>query len=123
MSKIVLGKRPDFIESTVTFPMPDGTDGVISVKYKYRTRTEYAEFIDKMIQSGGASSEEKTLAEMARRGIKSDAANLGEILESWDLDVKLSQESLEQFSDELPAGVAAIMSDYGLRIREGRLGN
>lgn len=124
MSKIILGKRPDFIESTVKFPMPDGEEATIGVKYKYRTRTEYADFLDKTVAAGSAGAgDEKTLREMAERGVKSDAAHLADILVGWDLDEKLTPESLAQFSDELPAGVAAILSDYGARIREGRLGN
>jgi len=124
MSKIVLGARPEFIESKVEFTMPDGSLGVISCKYKYRTRTEFAAFIDETNEKRGATAgEAKTLHDLVVRGVKADAEYLAEALVSWDLDEPLTLKNLEQFADELPAGVVALTNDYRKSINEGRLGN
>lgn len=66
MAKIKLGKRPEnFAPVPVTFPMPDGTEGVVNVTYKYRTRKEFGAYIDELIAQATDSAQAEVKAEIA----------------------------------------------------------
>jgi len=54
MTKIILGKTPKtFAAFPVDFPMPDGTTGEIKATFKYRTRTQFGEFLNKIFSEAG----------------------------------------------------------------------
>lgn len=124
-AKIKLGATPKNFKKTVTFPMLDGTEGSIEVVYKYRTKTEFGEFIDKLMdgakveQGGEKFSMEKLMAQTAG----SNAEYLMQVIEGWNLDVELTHESAQQLANEIPAAAAAIMETYRSAVTEGRLGN
>jgi hypothetical protein len=138
--KIVLGKRPKSFARTVTFAMPGEEVGSIEVQYKYRTRTEFADFMDKLQGElrNQAEAETKrlrqsleageTIAEPSQATItaRQNALNVRYLLDAvdgWNLDVPFDKEAVEQLVDELPAAVAAIVNDYRSAIVDGRLGN
>ena len=129
MSKIKLGSRPKSFKKTIKFPMLDGTTGAIEVTYKYRTKVEFGEFIDKLMESSGAAKKADTDAEFSMADLmeKTAGANadyLLDVIEEWNLeDVSLSKESAQQLSNEYPAAAIAIMETYRLAVTEGRLGN
>lgn len=139
-TKIVLGKRPDTFARTVTFPMVEGGDGCMSVDYIYRTRKEYAEFADK-IQAGiqakadAEAARYKALAEagedvpalkqadLVKFQIEANVEWVMGAVKGWNLDIPFDREAVTQLVDELPAAVAAVITDYREAINEGRLGN
>ena len=55
--------------------------------------------------------------------VDKNADYLADILDSWDLDEKLSRDNLVQLCDEVPAAAAALMEAYRIATVEGRLGN
>lgn len=137
-NKIKLGTRPKtFKPMSVTVQMPDGSEGVIPVVYKYRTKSEFGRWIDE------ANAQVKQKAEAAKAQKDVEDAGPAEIswekfyeqntevaveqllkaIESWGLDEPFSRESLMQLGDEAPAAVAALLATYGDACREGRLGN
>lgn len=120
MATIKLGARPKSIKHTVSFPMLDGTQGQIACEFKYRTRREFGEFIEKM--TADIKPVEGTAAIHAAQ-VEQSAKYLGEVLDGWDLDAKLNHDSLVQLVDELPAAANAILDAYRGAIIEGRLGN
>lgn len=126
MTKIVLGQRPKSFKRTVTFPMLDGTEGSIECEFKYRTKREYGEFIDRFTAptAGEAAPQESAGVHVAmEKTVEANADYLLEVLLGWNLDVKLSREALQQLADELPVAARAVMAEYRAVIVEGRLGN
>jgi hypothetical protein len=141
MAKIVLGKRPESFKHTVKFPLLDGTEGSIEITYKYRTRTEFGEFLDQWMEEGRLRVEAQQKAEQEARAegdkpadadatralqvkiAESNADYILRIAEGWNLDVPFSRDSVKQLSDELPAAANGIMNNYRAAIIEGRLGN
>lgn len=122
MSKIKLGNRPKNFKHVVSFPMLDGTTGTIEVLYKYRTVSEFAQFIDKMSSEMG-SEEVKGAGAVISRMVKVNAGYLLQVIEGWNLDEELNEETAHQLANELPAAAAAIMNNYRQAIVEQRLGN
>lgn len=53
-NKVVLGQRPKFIRRAVEVRMPDGSIGTIVANYTYRTRTEYADYLDSLVAKAHA---------------------------------------------------------------------
>ena len=127
MAKITLGKRPQFIEATISATLPDGTVGSIKARYKYRTRTEFGQMIDQRMAEARteapAEPADFSVANMQRQARDANAAYLLDILDGWDLDEELNVANLERLADELPGAVMAIMEDYRAACCEGRLGN
>ena len=113
--------------------MLDGSIGCIEVAYKYRTRSEYAAYIDARIaaETAAAKADEANVNEPAefsmRRNLeRASAAQISFILESvagWNIDVPFDGEAVKQLADELPAAAAAVCEAYRIAINEGRLGN
>lgn len=140
MAKIILGKRPKSFKRTVSFPMPGEEAGSIEVEFKYRTRSELAEFSDGIQASVQADAEqevtrlkaaidkgeaiaEPSQAEITARQNAFHVRYLMGAVDGWNLDVPFDKEAVEQLVDELPAAVSAIVTDYRAALAEGRLGN
>lgn len=133
MSKIILGKTPKtFAPVAVKFPMPDGTEGVIQTTFKYRTRMQYGEFLNEVFEVNKSAEvvsdakegdEQRDFQKIFGETRDKTAARLAMAIDSWDLDVELNQESLQQLADELPAAVVALQSAYETACTVGRLGN
>ena len=126
-SKIKLGNRPKSFKRIVTFPVIEGGEGAIECAFQYRTRTEFGEFIDRRGEASGgkakADDEKFSMADLLERTGAQNAQYIMEVLDSWNLDVDLSLQSVQQLADEMPAAATAIMETYRAAIVEGRLGN
>lgn len=126
MAKVKLGARPKTFKLPVSFKMLTGEDAVIECEFKYRTRTEFGAFIDRIMSAANIVSPAdgnysmKVLMEKTRG---SNADYLLEVLESWGLEEPLSRANAEALADEVPGAVNAIMETYRAAINEGRVKN
>jgi hypothetical protein len=138
--KVVLGKRPKNFPKDITFPMLDGSTGCMEVSYKYRSRTEFAEFVDS-IQAGlkaksdaamdrfkqavdkGEPAPEITQVELVTSGTEFNVDYIMGCVDGWNLDVPFDRNAVVELVDTLPAAVTAIVTSYRDAITEGRLGN
>lgn len=127
MANVTLGKRPESFKHPVKFPMLDGTVGEITITFKYRTRTEYGQFIDKVMADAGIENrkgqEKLSLEALMKQSNNNSADHLMQVILDWDLEVPLSRDAVKQLSDEQPAAAAEIMETYRVACNEGRLGN
>jgi len=138
--KVKLGARPKSFVHTVSFPMVDGTAGCIENTYRYRTRREFAAFIDDLQATAKTHADayaEKTRAQLEKDGTvtmptQQELLEFGmsgsvdfimAAVEGWNLDEKFDRAAVEQLADEVPAAIPAILDDYRAAINEGRLGN
>lgn len=127
MAKIKLGNRPKNFKRIVKFPLLDGTTGQIEVTYKYRTRKEFGEFIDALMDKAGQAEkpdgEKFSMAELMEKTAGSNADYIMDVVEAWDVDAEFTHDNVQQLSDEIPQAVATIMETYRTAVTEGRLGN
>ena len=146
MAKITLGKRPATIVRTVKAPLLDGTEGSMQVHYRYRTRQEWGELIDRRTAEArerNAAREEAdrtarslqqlkdepipdtpfSVATLQAETVAATAGYIMEIVDGWNLDEPFDLEAVTQLCDELPGMAQAIVDDYRAAITEGRLGN
>lgn len=125
----ILGKRPEFLLATVKFPLPDGTEAEVPVKFIYRTRTEFGALWDEIAASGQdlaapVEGEAITYAGLMGRGNAANAKNTMRFLANWDgVPVELNKANLEQMFDEAPAASPAFWEAYRSAVLSGRLGN
>lgn len=126
-SKIKLGSRPKSFKRVVKFPMIEGGEGAIECTFKYRTRKEFGEFIDRMMEASGAKAKAEddkfSMAELMERTAGQNAQYIMDVLDGWSLDEELNLHNVQQLSDEYPAATNSIMEAYRAAIVEGRLGN
>ena len=132
MAKIVLGSRPKNFKHTVKFPMLDGTQGSVEVLYKYRTKKEFGEFIDALMESakikppepdGDEEAKPFSMADLMERTAGSNAAYILQVIDGWNLDGELTLDNAQAVADVYPAAATAIMEAYRTACTEGRLGN
>lgn len=129
--KITLGSRPKTFKRQVRVPLHEGAEGQIEVHYRYRTRSEFGQFVDDMVRAANvqapASQAEADVAFSMRAAMAAtrdqNADYLLQILDSWSLDEPLTLDNLRQLCDELPGAARALMDDYRSACIEGRLGN
>lgn len=126
-SNIKLGARPKNIVRTVTFPLPEGGEGHITCTYRYRTRTQFGEFVDGLMAKSPVARPDYTdpavNTKLQQSLIASNAGYLIDAMDNWDVAEELNVANLERLADELPGAVMAIMEDYRAACCEGRLGN
>lgn len=126
-SKIKLGSRPKSFKHVITFDMVEGGKGSIECTYKYRTRSEFGVFIDKLMDAAGAKAkpdgDKFSMAELMERTAGANADYILDVLEGWNLDEDLSKSNVQQLADEYPAAATSIMETYRTACIEGRLGN
>jgi hypothetical protein len=138
--KVVLGKRPKSFTKDITFPMLDDSTGCMQVTYKYRSRTEFAAFVDS-VRAGlkaksdaamdrfqqaidnGEPAPEITQVELVTTGAEYNVDYIMGCVDGWNLDVPFDKGAVEELVDTLPAAVTAIVTAYRDVITEGRLGN
>ncbi|KRA13953.1 phage tail assembly chaperone [Acidovorax sp. Root568] len=127
MSKIKLGDRPKSFKRIVKFPRIEGGEGAIECTFKYRTRKEFGEFLDRMVEAAGPKTkpddEKFSMASLFEKTGGQNAQYIMDVLDAWNLDVDLSLSAVEQLSNEYPGAASAIMEAYRMAIVEGRLGN
>lgn len=124
-SKIKLGNRPKSFPRVVTFPLLDGTEGMIECVFKYRTRTEFGLFIDGIFADAkeAKTDEQFSVEALMEKTRDKNAEYLLSVMDGWDLDVELSRDTLQQLADECPAAVNAVMEAYRAAVVEGRVKN
>jgi hypothetical protein len=123
---VKLGNRPKNFKKTVKFPMLDGTEGQIECVFKYRTKTEYGEFVDELYAA--AKLKKPKEGDFSMKALMEDACDyngdfLLKVLDGWNLEEDLTLANLQQLCAEIPAAAGAIMDDYRTAVTEGRLGN
>ncbi len=123
---IVLGKKPDGIPDTLKIKMPDGTEGLLPVTFKYRTRTEFGEFLDGIFGAepppfDGTSKTAST--QQQRATVQINGQYIHGCLKDWGLDAPFTLQSCIQLADELPGAVQELMDTYRRLTVEGRRGN
>lgn len=138
MAKVTLGNRPkSFPLKTVTADMPEGGVGDIGVVFKYRTRSEYAEYSDTIFTAAqvevpavaaedteqGKAAFNFSLAEALSKTADKQVGFLLDVIDSWDLPHELTRQTLTQLCDELPGLAIAVITKYREMCVEGRLGN
>ena len=128
MAKIKLGSTPKSFKRIVTVDMLDGTKGSIECQFKYRTRTQFGQFLDTVFASAGVKpevgeDEKVVLANVMAKARDTNAEYLLQVLDGWGLEEELSRDTLQQLCDELPGVANAIMEQYRVAVTEGRLGN
>jgi hypothetical protein len=123
-SKIILGKRPAEFKRNVSFPMLDGSTGSIEIRYRYRTRKEFGQFIDSLMAAAGETKkpddEKFSMADLMEKTAGSNASYIMDVVSGWNLDEELTHDNVQQLADELPAAVNAIMENYRVSVTEGR---
>jgi hypothetical protein len=140
MAKITLGKRPTSFPATITVPLLEGGEGTIPLDYAYRTRLEFAEFMDKIQAKAKerGDAEVSQLAEAIKSGEKLNdvtevklttaqiefaADFIMDAVKGWGLDVPFSRDAIVQMADELPLAITTIIEKYRTAVTTGRLGN
>jgi hypothetical protein len=130
MASIKLGTRPKNFTHKITIPLLEGGEGVMTVSYLYRTRTEYGTFIDALmadadVKLAGQTDEEIrfSLQEAMAATRDKNADYILKIVDGWNLDEPFSRAAVVQLCDELPGAAMAIMAGYTAAITEGRLKN
>lgn len=127
MASIKLGTRPKSFTRVVSFPLPEGGEGRITASYRYRTRTQFGEFVDALMVKSKVTAPDyadpAANTKLQQSVIASNAGYLINALDGWDLDEELSVANLEQLADEHPGAVMALMESYRAACCEGRLGN
>lgn len=121
---IKLGNRPKSFKLTVTVPLHNGEEGLIPCEFKYRTRTEFGEWVDGLAaKQGQAGADITNNATLYAAIVAGSAETMLEALDGWGLDVPLTAATAQQLADELAGAPEAIMERYRKAIIEGRLGN
>lgn len=127
MAKIVLGKRPETISAIVEIPLITGEKAKVSCEFVYRTRKEFAKFMDENAESKPdliKEGEKINFEAIAERGLAANAERALQFIKGWQLEgVELNKENLEQLFDEEPAAAAALWGAYRAACVEGYLGN
>lgn len=128
MAKIKLGSAPKAFTHRVTFPLLQGGKGDITMTYRYRDRTQFAEFIDTVyphIKRPETPSSEPGF-DVVENAAKTQADEVRYILgcaTGWDLEDDFSEANVKALINEFPAAGAAITSAYREAITEGRAKN
>lgn len=128
--KVTLGSRPKSFKQTIKVQLHDAEEGEIVVSFRYRTRKEYGQLIDELVERSRASvnvaaeGDEARVMELALRSRTAmQVEHLMEIMDGWNLDKPFDRAHVEQLNEELPGLAQAIIDRYQQSSIEGRLGN
>lgn len=127
MARLVLGKTPKFFKPfTVKFELPEGGEDKLLVTCKYRTRSEFAEFLQELYAESGEKQpegEKVDFVELFKKGGEKTVAHMTKFLESWDLAESITPTNLAALHNQVPAAASAITAAYSRACTEGALGN
>lgn len=130
MAKITLGSAPKTFTHVARFSMVGGGEGEVTVQYRYRTRSAFAEFIGQVypeIKAPPTPAKRATpgidLDAEAARQLEKDVAHIMGSVVSWDLDDEFNAANVRRLVDEFPAAASALIEGYAKAINEGRTGN
>jgi hypothetical protein len=126
--KIKLGARPKNYKRVVKFPLLEGGEGAVECVFKYRTKTEFGQFIDAIVAGAKVKPalDEDGRVSMADLMEKTSGANadyLLQVLDGWNLDEELSVQTLQQLANEFPGAGAAIREHSRAADTAARPGN
>ena len=127
MAKIKLGSTPKtFKPVTIYVDLPDGSKGDIPLTFRYRTQDEYWEYRDEFFKAVGVerpAGDDTSLPVIAKEARLQAAKHICQAIDSWDLDIELTQDNLCQMFNEIPQSSSAISEAYQSACIQGRLGN
>ena len=127
MAKLILGKTPaTFKPFPVKFTLPDGEEDQILVTFKYKTRSQFAAFLNELFGESGKTKDENEKVDFEKlfsEGGEKTVSHLSKIIAEWDFAEKPTAENLRQLHDQAPAAAAAITSAFSAACTEGKLGN
>lgn len=129
MAKIKLGACPKTFNAPVKFQMLDGSEAVINVTYRYRTRQQFGAFLDEIYAENGitrpteADGQSSLIEAAYARGNEKIASQIMRAAEGWDLDEPFNEENVQSLVNEFPAAAGAIIATYEKAIKDGVLGN
>ena len=128
MAKLILGKTPaNFKPFNVKFTLPDGEEDQILTTFRYKTRSQFAAFLNKLFNDAGESKpdtdEKLDFEKLFAKGGEKTVSQLSEIIADWDFAEKPTGETLRALHDQAPAAAAAMTEAYQRACVEGKLGN
>ena len=123
--KILLGQPPKSFPARVKFELLEGGEAELAVRFKYRTRTEYAEFVSATWPKAPTDvlPADVTTADVIERDIEGEVRYMTGSLDAWDLEDPLNSANLRRLVDMYPAASRAIASAYYVAVNEGRVKN
>ncbi len=122
--KILLGQPPASFPARVTFPLLNGGDAEINVRFKYRSRSDYAAFVAATWpKAPGELPADMTPADVVERDIEGEVRYMTGAVDAWDLADPLNGVNLRRLADMYPAASQAISRAYYIAVNEGRTKN
>lgn len=127
MAKLILGKTPEtFKPFAVKFELPQGGEDQLLITCKYRTRLEFAEFMDALYAESGvekSGDDSVDFVALFKRSGEKAAEHLAKFIVAWDLSDPVTAENFIALHNQVPAAAAAMTAAYSAACTEGRLGN
>jgi hypothetical protein len=127
MAKLILGKTPaTFKPFNVKFTLPDGEEDKILVTFNYKTRSQFAAFLNELFNEAGEeqpTDEKVDFEKLFAKGGEKTVSHLTKIIADWDFAEKPTADNLRALHDQAPAAAAAMTAAYSAACTEGRLGN
>lgn len=125
MAKIKLGVPPKSFKRQIVIDLLDGGKASVEFTFKYRTRSEYAELMDKTLaaESGADVPKDETAAQAFARIGDGTVDFILAIAEAWDLDDEFNAENIKTLIDTFPAITPAASELYRHAVLEGRTKN
>jgi hypothetical protein len=137
MKKFVLTAPPETFKRDVIIDMHDGSQASLQIEFKYRSRSEYAQFIDSIIANAKKSAEaekpktedeslqdkELTMQEILNQQGDLAIETIMQIAVGWELSDKWNKKSLSELHDKFPGAFNAINNAYSASVVHGQLKN
>ena len=128
-SKFKFTATPKAFKKPVDIVMLDGSTSAIEFSFIYRTRKQFAELADanmesvKADQKAASNAQDRTVSEWYAISDGHSVAHVLNIVQAWDLEEELNEESLTKLEDEYPGSLSAIASVYRQAVAEARTKN
>lgn len=137
MAKVTLGAAPKTVSRKVEFKIAGGDTAHVTIEYRYRTRSQYAEYLAKLYPQlspavvAAEAEKAKTAIEFpelpqpeapafkgldfvadTEASIQADITQILEIATGWDLSEPFDAANLRTFVDEYPLAPEAVKEGY-----------
>ena len=127
MAKLIIGKTPvNFKPFNVKFTLPDGEEDQILVTFRYKTRSQFAVFLNELYNETGEdkpADDKIDFEKLFAKGGEKTVAQLTKIIADWDFAEKPTADTLRQLHDQAPACAAALTASFAKACTDGLLGN